>query len=149
VNFLRRLALQGTKNLTARVSMWLKSSASLTCFRACFLLGRAKDLSAARYINKEDGSQGSEMADTGLESRAVTGFGISNVATSGSATERQVWFLPINSHVHVPRTAEYVKTTSRVYFFLSSLFLISLSFSVFLFNSFVTYSKEITKKTDP
>jgi len=38
------------KNLmTARVSMLLKSFASLTCFRACFLPGRAKDLSAPRY----------------------------------------------------------------------------------------------------
>jgi len=35
--------------LTARVSM-LKSRASLTCFRACFLPGRAKDLSAPRYL---------------------------------------------------------------------------------------------------
>jgi hypothetical protein len=35
------------KNLvTARVSMLLKSSASPTCFRASFLPGRAKDLSA-------------------------------------------------------------------------------------------------------
>ena len=32
--------------MTARVSMLLKSRASLTCFRACFLPGRAKDLSA-------------------------------------------------------------------------------------------------------
>jgi len=39
------------KNLiTARVSMLLKSRASLTCFRACFLPGRAKDLSAPRYL---------------------------------------------------------------------------------------------------
>jgi len=38
------------KNLmTARVSMLLKSRASLTCFRACFLPGRAKDLSAPQY----------------------------------------------------------------------------------------------------
>ena len=38
------------KNLmTARVSMLLKSRASLTCFRASFLPGRAKDLSAPRY----------------------------------------------------------------------------------------------------
>ena len=37
-------------NLTARVSMLLKSRASLTCFRACFLPGRAKDLSAPRYF---------------------------------------------------------------------------------------------------
>ena len=38
------------KNLmTARVSMLLKSRASLTYFRACFLPGRAKDLSVPRY----------------------------------------------------------------------------------------------------
>jgi len=38
------------KNLmTARVSMSLKSRASLARFRACFLPGRAKDLSAPRY----------------------------------------------------------------------------------------------------
>jgi hypothetical protein len=40
------------KNLvTARISMLLKSRASLTCFRACFLPDRAKDLSAPRYEN--------------------------------------------------------------------------------------------------
>jgi len=38
------------KNLmTARVSMLLKSRASLTCYRACFFPGRAKDLSATQY----------------------------------------------------------------------------------------------------
>jgi hypothetical protein len=42
------------KNLiTARVSMLLKSRASVTCFRACFLLGRAKDLSAPRYVQRQ------------------------------------------------------------------------------------------------
>ena len=92
------------------------------------------------YLDKEDGSQGSEMADTGSESRAMTRFGISSVVTSGSATERHVWFLPINSPVHVPRTPESVKTTSTGYCFIYSLFLISLSFSAFLFHSFVTYS---------
>ena len=35
--------------MTARVSMLLKSRASLTCFRACFFPGRDKDLSAPRY----------------------------------------------------------------------------------------------------
>ena len=34
--------------MTARVSMLLKWCASLTCFRACFLPGRAKDLPAPR-----------------------------------------------------------------------------------------------------
>ena len=43
----------GEKNLmTARVSMLLKSRASLTCFRAFFRPGRAKDLSALRYCHK-------------------------------------------------------------------------------------------------
>jgi hypothetical protein len=36
--------------MTARVLMLLKSQASLTCFRACFLPGRAKDLSAPWYV---------------------------------------------------------------------------------------------------
>jgi len=41
--------LAGGKNLmTAHVSMLLKSRASLTCFRTCFLSGRDKDLSAPR-----------------------------------------------------------------------------------------------------
>ena len=41
--------LAGKKNLlSARVSMLLKSLTSLTCFRACFLPDRAKDLSATR-----------------------------------------------------------------------------------------------------
>jgi len=40
------LAGGGGKNLTARVAMLLKLRASLTCLRACFLPGRAKDLSA-------------------------------------------------------------------------------------------------------
>jgi len=44
VNLLRRLVLQKKKKLTACVSM-LKSSAYVTCSRACFLPGRAKDLS--------------------------------------------------------------------------------------------------------
>jgi hypothetical protein len=43
--------LAGKKNLmTARVSMLLKSRASLTCFRARFLSGRLKDLSAPPVI---------------------------------------------------------------------------------------------------
>ena len=51
MNFLRSLYLQEKKNLmTALVSMLFKSRLSLTCFRACFIPGRAKDLSAPRYI---------------------------------------------------------------------------------------------------
>jgi len=43
--------LAGKKDLmTVRVSILLKSRAFLSCFRACFLPGRAKDLSASRYI---------------------------------------------------------------------------------------------------
>ena len=44
--------LAGKNFMTARVSMLLKSRASLTCFRACFLPGRAKDLSAPRVYLK-------------------------------------------------------------------------------------------------
>jgi len=36
--------------MTARVSILLKSRASLTCFRDCFLPGQAKDLSAPGII---------------------------------------------------------------------------------------------------
>ena len=37
---------EGGNLMTARVSMLLKSRASLKCFRACFFPGRANDLSA-------------------------------------------------------------------------------------------------------
>jgi hypothetical protein len=43
---------RGGELMTARVSMLLKSRASLTNFRGCFLPGRAKDLSASRYWEK-------------------------------------------------------------------------------------------------
>ena len=43
------LAGRGGGDLTARVLMLLKSRASMTRFRACFLPGRAKVLSAPRY----------------------------------------------------------------------------------------------------
>jgi len=38
------------KMMTACVSMLLKSRKSLICFRACFLPGLVKDLSAPRYL---------------------------------------------------------------------------------------------------
>ena len=41
----------------AHVTMLLKSHASLTCFRACFLPGRAKDLSAPRYTDQTRGAR--------------------------------------------------------------------------------------------
>jgi len=47
------LYLAGKNLATASVSMLLKSRASLTCFRACFLPGRAKDLSAPWYLRTE------------------------------------------------------------------------------------------------
>ena len=46
------LPCRGKKMMTARVSMLLKSRASLTCFRACFLPSRAKDLSAPSYARQ-------------------------------------------------------------------------------------------------
>ena len=43
--------LAGKNNLmTAHISILLKWRAFLTCFRACFLTRRAKDLSAPRYF---------------------------------------------------------------------------------------------------
>ena len=39
--------------MTARFSVLLKSRASLTCFRACVLPGRAKDLSAPHVIRDD------------------------------------------------------------------------------------------------
>ena len=36
----------GETLMTARISMLMKSRATLKCFRACFLPGQAKDLSA-------------------------------------------------------------------------------------------------------
>ena len=57
--------LTGKKNLmTARVSMLLKSRASLTCFRARFLPGRAKDLSAPRYMSLGSQTVGSKQEST-------------------------------------------------------------------------------------
>jgi len=50
--FLRGLALQEKSLMTARISMLLKSRSSLTCFRASFLPGRSKDLSALRYLSE-------------------------------------------------------------------------------------------------
>jgi hypothetical protein len=51
--------------MTARVSMLLKSRASLTCFRARFLPGRAKDLSTPWYKN-----------DQGFDPRMGQNFGV-------------------------------------------------------------------------
>jgi len=51
--------LAGKKKIlmTVSVTMLLKSRASLACCRACFLPGRARDLSAPRYlINKRENS---------------------------------------------------------------------------------------------
>ena len=46
--------LAGKNLMTARVSMLLKSYASMTCLRAFFLPGRAKDLSAPRVSTCSD-----------------------------------------------------------------------------------------------
>ena len=58
----------GKKNLmTARASMLLKSRAFLTCFRACFLPGRAKDLSAPRYWMYLNDMFKKAVCNTGME----------------------------------------------------------------------------------
>jgi len=49
--------------VTPRVSMLLKSRASLTCFRACFLPGRAKDLSAPPVPTSQHCETSQEIED--------------------------------------------------------------------------------------
>jgi len=51
--------------MTARVSMLLKSRVSLTYFRACFLPGRAQDLSAQGILMKMIIEQGWNDTDSG------------------------------------------------------------------------------------
>jgi len=52
ITFRTRRKFEIEKNLvTARVSMLLKSRVTLICFRACFVPGRAKDLSAPRVCH--------------------------------------------------------------------------------------------------
>jgi len=81
------------KNLmTARVSMLLKSRASLTSFRACFLPGRAKDLSAPRVLKKEDGE-----VFFGL-----TGLGNTEVADSSKMSVNWCWQPTVNMEGPVP-----------------------------------------------
>ena len=58
--------------MTARVSIFVKSRASLTCFRACFLPGRAKDLSAPRVFKPI----------RVLQQKAATDFNSTNTAVS-------------------------------------------------------------------
>ena len=50
--------------MTSRVSILLKSRASLTCFRACFLAGRAKHLSAPRYVIRHSVHRGEDQGWT-------------------------------------------------------------------------------------
>ena len=76
--------------MTACVSMLLKSRASLTCFRDCFLPDRAKDLPAPQYIIfksavctwhcTDDQANKNEMGWVcgayGRQERCVQGFGV-------------------------------------------------------------------------
>ena len=59
--------------MIARVSMFLKSRASLTCFRDYFLPGRVKDLSALGKIEKNE--MGEAHSASGEEERRIQGFG--------------------------------------------------------------------------
>ena len=47
--------------------MLLKSRASLTCFRACFLTCRANDLSAPRYVQRYYVARSCSYCDHGKE----------------------------------------------------------------------------------
>jgi len=51
--FISAPCLAGKNLMTARASMLLKSRASLTCFRACFLPGQSKDfISTPVYVDE-------------------------------------------------------------------------------------------------
>jgi len=64
--------------MTARVSILLKPRVSLTCFRACFLPGRAKDLSAPRYVGLNRDSEDTMMRTRRNDKKNFdTGFGCS------------------------------------------------------------------------
>jgi len=58
-------ALPGRKRnlMTARISILLKSFASLTCFRACFRTDLAKDFSAPRYLYTWHADYGPSMVE--------------------------------------------------------------------------------------
>ena len=76
------LCLAGKKKnlVTARVSMLLKSRASLICFRACFLPGRAKGLSAPREF----------PASTAQQAQMINNF--KNAKYQLLNTNEAIWF---------------------------------------------------------
>ena len=81
------------KNLmTARVSMLLKSRASLTCFRACFLHGRAKDLSAPQYrTTYNTHNRQTSMPSVGFEPAIPVGEWPQSYALDRAATGTAIW----------------------------------------------------------
>ena len=74
----------GTPLVTARVSMLLKSRASLTCFQACFLPGRAKDLSAP-HVHGETQTQYTQNRKQNIQN------------SKGKAVPLQAWTGPEGS----------------------------------------------------
>ena len=74
--------------MTARVSM-LKSRMSLTCFRACFLPGRAKYLSAPRYSS----SKFTGACDSNTPCGTVTKSNASFVGASAKLRKATVSFV--------------------------------------------------------
>ena len=107
------LPCRGKKNLmTARVSMLLKSRASLTCFRACFRPGRANDLSAPRQVRKKYSTKISTLDNNRAQLslhyrtiyRVISGFQSHTVTISSKETCKHqhltpycipVWMTPV------------------------------------------------------
>ena len=77
--------------MTARVSVLLKSRASQTCFRACFIPGLAKDLSAPLYNPPSHGAV-TPSVSSGLQ--AVPLQGKAPKESHAILTETLTCFLP-------------------------------------------------------
>ena len=95
-------ALPCRKNnlMTARVSVLLKSRAPLTCFRACFLPGRAKDLSARQvYVWRTWCSRRFRK----WSFRCSVGTQINKKGTAMNQTAVVVWRLQTHCHQPTPQ----------------------------------------------
>ena len=97
------------KMMKARVSMLLKSRGSVTCFRVCFLPGRAKDSSAPRYnVVTNDGCK-QTMQGNLLWNKCQNHYvpALSRIQNGSKVTlhsmcNRKVTFLPTYSTVQSP-----------------------------------------------
>ena len=79
--------------MTARVPMLLNSHASLSCFRACFLPGLAKDLSAPQ-VKHYSGDDGRIFTADDVFGNSLSNFGTPSAVTIYSS---YVWPFLLNS----------------------------------------------------